>query len=125
VIQQQKILREKAAETTKLKEETGKNLSTRNMTKSHHNINTVLLQSATEIRTQGTMKSSRKALHEFSPHIPPKTPKRNINSSMNEMSRTGIAPRAQRTRVSNTHAKEATNYHQNTHYPSNQASQPP
>jgi hypothetical protein len=31
------------------------------------------------------MKGSKKTLHELSPHIPPKTPKRNISSSTKEI----------------------------------------
>jgi hypothetical protein len=61
------------------------------------------------------MKSRRKTLHELSSHIPPKTPKRNISSSTNEMLHTDIIDRAQRTRVNNTHAREAKNCHQNSH----------
>jgi hypothetical protein len=43
-----------------------------------------------EIRAQSAMKSSRKTLHEFTSHIPPKTPKRNGSSSTNEMLQTDI-----------------------------------
>jgi hypothetical protein len=49
-----------------------------------------------------------------SPHIPPKTPKRNITSSTNKMLHMNIIVRAQRTRVISTHAMEATNCHQNS-----------
>jgi hypothetical protein len=35
--------------------------------------------SVAEIGTQNAMKSSRKTLHEFTSHIPHKTPKRNIS----------------------------------------------
>jgi hypothetical protein len=68
----------------------GKNLSPRNR-KACHSISTALLQSVTEIRTQSTMKGSRKTLHELSPHIPPKTPKRNISSSTKEILHTDMA----------------------------------
>jgi hypothetical protein len=44
-----------------------------------------------------------------------KTPKRNIGSSTNEMLHTDIIVRAKRRRASNTHAREATNCHQNSH----------
>jgi hypothetical protein len=92
------------------KKKRGENLSPRNM-KACHSVSTTLLQSIAEIETRSTMKSSRKTLHELSPHIPPKTPKTNISSSTNEMLHTDINVRAQRTRFSNTHAREATNYH--------------
>jgi hypothetical protein len=52
--------------------------------KACHSISTAFLQSVTEIGTQSTMKSNRKTLHKFSPHIPPKAPKRNISSATNE-----------------------------------------
>jgi hypothetical protein len=71
----------------------GKNLSPRNK-KACHNINNYLMQSITEIRAQNTMKSSKKTLHELSPHIPPKTPKGNRSSSTNEMMHTNIVARA-------------------------------
>jgi hypothetical protein len=58
------------------------------------------------------MKMRKKTLHEFSPHIPPKTPKRS-SSSTNEMLHTDIIVRTQRTRVSGTHGTEATTCHQN------------
>jgi hypothetical protein len=54
------------------KKKRGKNLSPRTR-KACHSINTAFMQSATEIGTQSTMKSNMKTLHEFSPHIPPKT----------------------------------------------------
>jgi hypothetical protein len=60
------------------------------------------------------MKSNKKPLHELSPHIPQKTPKRNISCSTNEMSHTDITIKAQRTTVNGTHAMEATNCHQNS-----------
>jgi hypothetical protein len=60
-----------------------KNQSPRNM-KACHSVNTALLQSISEIGTHNsTMKSSIKTLHEFTSHIPPKTPKGNISSSTN------------------------------------------
>jgi hypothetical protein len=89
----------------------GKNLSPRNM-KACRNIIIALMQSVAEIGTQSTMKRSMKTLHELSPHIPPKTPKRNISSYTNEMLHTNIPVIAQRTRVGSTHAKEAKNSHQ-------------
>jgi hypothetical protein len=46
------------------------------------------------------MKSSRKTLHEFSSHIPQKTPKRKRSRSTNKMLHTDIAVRAQGTRES-------------------------
>jgi hypothetical protein len=61
------------------------------------------------------MKSNKKTLHEFTSHIPSKTPKGNKSSSTNEMLQTGTTVRAQGARVSSTHAKEATNCHQNSH----------
>jgi hypothetical protein len=65
----------------KRRKEEKKNISPRNV-KACHSISTALLQSIAEIGTQSTMKSSRKTLHEISPHIPQKTtPKRNISSS--------------------------------------------
>jgi hypothetical protein len=48
-----------------------KSLSTRNR-KACHSISTALPQSVVEIGTQSAMKSSRKTLHEFKLHIPPK-----------------------------------------------------
>jgi hypothetical protein len=51
-------------QNTRRKEE--KHLSPRN--KTCHSISTALLQSIAEIGTQRTMKSSRKTLHELSPH---------------------------------------------------------
>jgi hypothetical protein len=70
-------------EATKQKEEkrVGKNLSPRN-TKACHSVGTALLKSVAEIGTKSAMKSSRKTLHEFTSHIPQKTPKRNISSSL-------------------------------------------
>jgi hypothetical protein len=60
-------------EATKQKEkEGGKNLSPRNR-KACHSVNTALLKSVAEIGTQSAMKSTRKTLHEFTSHIPPKT----------------------------------------------------
>jgi hypothetical protein len=43
--------------------------------KARHSISTALMQSVAKIGTQSTMKSIRKTLHEFSPHIPPKMSK--------------------------------------------------
>jgi hypothetical protein len=60
------------------------------------------------------MKSSRKTLHEFTSHIHLKTPKRNRGRSTKKMLHTDITVRAQGTRVSGTHAREATNSHQNS-----------
>jgi hypothetical protein len=54
-------------------------LSPRNR-KACHNVGTALLKSVAEMGTQSAMKSSRKTLHELSPHIPQKTPKRSISS---------------------------------------------
>jgi hypothetical protein len=54
----------------------GKNLSPGNR-KACHSVSTALMQSVAEIKTQSIIKSSRKTLHEFPPHIPPKTRKRN------------------------------------------------
>jgi thymidylate synthase len=54
--------------------------------KACHSVSTALLKSIAEKGTQSAMKSSRKTLHEFTSHIPPKTPKRNrISRSTNEM----------------------------------------
>jgi hypothetical protein len=89
------FLQEKAAETTKQKEETGKKLSPRNR-KACHSISNALLQSVAEIGTHSAMKSSRKTLHGLSPHIPQKTPKMNISRSTYEMLHTtDITIRAQ------------------------------
>jgi hypothetical protein len=54
---------------------------------------------------------SRKTLHEFTSHIPQKTPKRNISRSTNKMLHTDINVRAQGARVSSTHAREETYYY--------------
>jgi hypothetical protein len=43
--------------------------------KACYNITIALLQSVAEMGTQSTMKSSKKTLHEFSPHIPQKRKK--------------------------------------------------
>jgi hypothetical protein len=80
-----------------------------------HSSNTALMYTVAEIGTQSTMKRSKKTLHEFSPHKPPKTPKKNRSSSMNEMLKRDTTARAQRTRVGITHVREATNSHQNCH----------
>jgi hypothetical protein len=56
------------------KQKRGNNLSPRNK-KACHIITTVLLQSVAEIGTYSVMKSSKRMLHEFTSHIPPKTPK--------------------------------------------------
>jgi hypothetical protein len=53
------------------KKKRGKNLSPRNR-KACHSVGTALLKSVAEIGTQSVMKSSRKMLHEFASHIPPK-----------------------------------------------------
>jgi hypothetical protein len=53
-------------------------------------------------------------LHEFTSNIPLKTPKRKRSRSTNKMLHTDITVRAQRTRVSGPHAREATNSHQNS-----------
>jgi hypothetical protein len=74
-----------------------------------------LLQSVAKVGTQITMTGSTKTLNEFSPHIPPKTPKTNISSSMtNELLHADITVKTQRTRVSITHAKEATHSYKNS-----------
>jgi NACalpha-BTF3-like transcription factor len=108
------FLQEKAAETTKPKEEKkrGKPKPEAQEGMRHSSVSTALLQSVAEMGTQSNMKSSKKTLHEFSPHIIPQiTPKRNISSSTNEMLHTDISIIAQRTRVSSTHAREAINSH--------------
>jgi hypothetical protein len=69
------FLQEKAVEATKQKEEKRKTLSPRNR-KACHSVSTALLKSVAEIGTQSAMKSSKKTLHEFTSHIPPKTPKK-------------------------------------------------
>jgi hypothetical protein len=91
-----------------------KNLSPRNM-KACQNINNALLQSIGEIGTRSTMKSNKATFHELSPKIPQKPPKRNKSSSTKDMLHTDITIRAQRTKVSSTHAKKATIYHQKSH----------
>jgi hypothetical protein len=48
------------------------------------------MQSVAKTRTQSTMKSSRKTLHEFSPHIPQKTPIGNRSRYANEMQHVDI-----------------------------------
>jgi hypothetical protein len=55
------------------KKKRGTNLSPRNR-KACHGVSTALLKTVAEIGTQSAMKSSRKTLHEFTSHIPPKTP---------------------------------------------------
>jgi hypothetical protein len=65
------------------KKKRGKNLSPRNR-KACHSVNTAFLKSVAEIGTQSAMKSSRKTLHEFTSHIPRKTPKRNRSSATDE-----------------------------------------
>jgi hypothetical protein len=95
------------------KKKIGKNLSPRNR-KACHNTSTALWKRVAEIGTQSATKSSRKTLHEFSSHIPPKTPKRNISRLTNEMLHTDITVRAQGARVSCPHAREAPNSHQNS-----------
>jgi hypothetical protein len=57
------------------KKKRGKNLSPRER-KECHGVSTALLKSVAEIGTQSAMKSSMKTLHEFTSHIPQKTPKR-------------------------------------------------
>jgi hypothetical protein len=49
------------------------------------NISNALLQSVAKIRTLSTMKSSKKTLHEFPPHVPPKRSKRNMSRWTNNM----------------------------------------
>jgi hypothetical protein len=61
-----------------------KTLSPRNR-KACYSVSTALLKSAAETGTQTAMKSSRKTLHEFTSHIPQKTPKRERSRSTNEM----------------------------------------
>jgi hypothetical protein len=77
--------------------------------KACHCVSTALVQNVAEIGTQSTMMT----LHEFLPHIPPKTPKGNTSSSTNEMMHTDVIVRAQRARVSCTHARKGTSCHQN------------
>jgi NACalpha-BTF3-like transcription factor len=89
------------------------NLSPRNM-KACHSVSTALLQSVVDMGTQSTMKSNIKTSHEFTSHIPRKKAKRNKSSSTNEMLQTDINVIAQGARVSSTHAREATNSHQNS-----------
>jgi hypothetical protein len=81
------FLQEKAVEITKQKEEKRekrKNLSPRNR-KACHSVNNALLKSVAEIGTHSAMKSSRKTLHKFKSHIPPKTPKRNISTLLHKI----------------------------------------
>jgi hypothetical protein len=49
----------------------GKNLSPRNR-KACHNVSTALLKSVAEIGPHSAIKRSRKTLHEYTSHIPPK-----------------------------------------------------
>jgi hypothetical protein len=82
-----KLLTRKKCKPPSKKEKGGGNptgLSPRNR-KACHSINSALVQSVAMIRTQSTMKIYRKALHEFSPHIPPKPSKGNISRSTNKM----------------------------------------
>jgi hypothetical protein len=79
-----KNLQEKAVEATKQKKKRGKNLSP-GKRKACHSVSTALLKSVAEIGTQRAMKSSKKTLHEFTSHIPQKTPKRNKTRSTNKM----------------------------------------
>jgi hypothetical protein len=53
------------------KKKRGKNLSPRNR-KACHSIDVALPKSVAEVGTQSAMKSSRKTLHIFTSHIPPK-----------------------------------------------------
>jgi hypothetical protein len=73
------FLREKAVEATKQKDEKRKRPSPRNR-KACHSLGTALLKSVAEMGTRSAMESSRKTLHELSPHNPRKTPKRSISS---------------------------------------------
>jgi hypothetical protein len=104
------FLQEKAVEATKHKEEKMKK------PKPEEHEGTPQRQhcppkSVAEIGTQSVMKSSRKTLHEFTSHIPPKTPKKNISIPTNEMLHTDITVIAQGARISSTHATEAANSH--------------
>jgi hypothetical protein len=69
--------KKKAVEATKQKEEKRKKPKSPRNRKACHSISTALLKSLAEIGTQSAMKSRRKTLHEFTSHIPQKTPKRN------------------------------------------------
>jgi hypothetical protein len=65
-----KFLTRKSSGNSSKKKIGGKNLTPRNM-KARHSINTTaLLHNVAKIETQSTLKSSRKTLHEFSPHNP-------------------------------------------------------
>jgi hypothetical protein len=88
------------------KKKRGESLNPRNK-KACHNVSIALLQRVAEIGTQSTMKSSKKTLHEFTPHIAPKTPKRNNSSANSKMLQTDITVRAQGARVSDSHARES------------------
>jgi hypothetical protein len=57
------------------KEEKREKLSPRDK-KACQSVNIALMQSVAETETQRTMKRSKKTLHEFTSHIPPKKPKR-------------------------------------------------
>jgi hypothetical protein len=92
---------------SKKKKKGGKNLSPRNK-KACHSTSAALLKSVAEIRTQSAMKSNRKTLHEFTSHIPQKPPKRKRSRSTIKMLHTDITVRAQGTRVSGPHVREAT-----------------
>jgi hypothetical protein len=108
-----KIYKKKQWRPPSKKKKRGKILSPRNR-KACHSVSTALLKSVAEIGTQNAMKSKRKTLHEFTLHIPQTTPKRNKSSSTNKMLQTDITFKAKGARVSNTHAKEATNNDQNS-----------
>jgi hypothetical protein len=60
------------------------------------------------------MKRSKKTLQEFSPQVPHKLPKGNVSGSTNEMLHADLIVKTQLSRGCNTHAKEATNRHQNS-----------
>jgi hypothetical protein len=98
-----KFLQEKAVEASKQKEKKRKIPKPRNM-KACHTVSTALLQNVAGIETHSTTKNNRKTLHEFTSHIPPNTTKGNRSSSTNEMLHTDVTSRAQRARVSSTHA---------------------
>jgi hypothetical protein len=108
-----KILQEKAVEATKEKEEKRGKLKPEEQEgmPQHRQFGIAVMKSVAEIGTKSAMKSSIKTLHERTSHIPQKTPKWNISRSTNKMLHTDTTARAQGTRVTGTHAREATNNH--------------
>jgi hypothetical protein len=60
-----------------------------------HNIGIALLESIAMMRTPSNMRSNKKTLHEFTPHITPKSPKGNKSRWTNEIMHADISIRTQ------------------------------